>query len=513
MHIVIVDPSRTVLKAVSHLLESDGHAISAFADGQEALDFIKTHAEVSALITSAELNSLSGLELCWETRLLAGRDRAIYIILMSSNSDQKQLINALDSGADELIGKPPAREELYARLRSADRMLRMQRDLIRLAMVDPLTGLLNRRAFFEEGNKICPPEAAAAAPVAVMFDVDHFKRVNDTYGHDVGDQVLRAIGQQASDSGTFVGRLGGEEFAILLKNSDLAAARDHAERLRIKLAALSFDTARGPMSITSSFGVAEWQIGESIDDLLKRADGALYQAKQGGRNRVATAERDSSVEAWSGLIRSDIRGSDDQRSKSVSQQTNTPTVQPSEMPASDMEDGISSSNDANIDPSRIESAVGNATANAYVLDDEPQIGALVCKVLQACGFTPRQFTAPPPFLDALKTSPPDLIVLDLALGQSDAIEVMRDLEQNKYRGRVLLISGRDEITLNEITQIGEKHGLAMLPPLKKPFRPADVRQRLQVALPGGLPNARGNMPRDNPASAKKTTLSIAAALK
>ncbi len=107
MRIVVVDPSRTVLKAVSRLLEREGHQVKAFVDAREALDCIKSDREVSALITSAEQTSMSGLELCWETRLLCGRDRTIYIILMSSNSEQQQLINALDSGADEFIRKPP----------------------------------------------------------------------------------------------------------------------------------------------------------------------------------------------------------------------------------------------------------------------------------------------------------------------------------------------------------------------------------------------------------------------
>src|ERR1700676_3690334 len=138
MRVVVVDPSRTVLKAVSRLLAVDGHEVSSFLDGPEALAHIKSDAGVDALIASAELTTMSGIELCWETRLLSGRDRAIYIILMSSNSDQKHLINALDSGADEFIGKPPAKEELYARLRSAERLVRLQRELIRLATTDPL---------------------------------------------------------------------------------------------------------------------------------------------------------------------------------------------------------------------------------------------------------------------------------------------------------------------------------------------------------------------------------------
>src|SRR5207237_4028964 len=132
-----------------------------FVDGREALDHIKANAEVDVLITSTEPASLSGIELCWETRLLASCGRPIHIILMSSNRDQAHLVQALDCGADDFIGKPPAARELFARLRSAERMLSMQRDLIRLATTDPLTGLLNRRAFFEHGLQLCAQAGAA----------------------------------------------------------------------------------------------------------------------------------------------------------------------------------------------------------------------------------------------------------------------------------------------------------------------------------------------------------------
>jgi EAL domain-containing protein (putative c-di-GMP-specific phosphodiesterase class I)/FixJ family two-component response regulator len=118
--------------------------------------------------------------------------------------------------------------------------------------------------------------------------------------------------------------------------------------------------------------------------------------------------------------------------------------------------------------------------SAYVLDDEAEIGKLVCQVLGKCGFAPQQFTSPAPFFAALKNAAPDLVVLDLALGQSDAVEVIRHLEVLDFKGKVLLISGRDEGTLIEITQIGERRGLAMLPPLAKPFRADDLKSRLAV---------------------------------
>lgn len=143
-----------------------------------------------------------------------------------------------------------------------------------------------------------------------MFDVDHFKQINDSFGHGVGDQVLGGIGREASSRGGIVGRLGGEEFAILLEGADLEAAAAHAESLRTRLAQLSFETGKGRLSVTCSLGVAEAQAGESIDQLLKRADAALYQAKASGRDRVvaaAAALEDGELQ-WSGLLRASERG-------------------------------------------------------------------------------------------------------------------------------------------------------------------------------------------------------------
>ena len=231
---------------------------------------------------------MSGLELCWETRVLAGRDRPIYVILMSSSIDKSKLGEALDFGADDFISKPPVADELYARLRAAERLGAMQRELVRLASVDALTGLHNRRVFFELAEEARSEDGALTA---IMLDIDHFKRINDLYGHDVGDQAIAAVAKATAAEGAIIGRLGGEEFAMLLKGSTLA--RGHgalAEQLRARIAALRFDTANGPMTLTCSFGVSERKAGDSIDDLLKRADVALYAAKTSGRNRVVAAD-------------------------------------------------------------------------------------------------------------------------------------------------------------------------------------------------------------------------------
>jgi len=306
VRVVVVDPSRTVLKAVTRLLENAGHSVAAFVDATEALDYIKSDREVSALLASAQLNSMSGLELCWETRLLCGREHTIYIILMSSNSDHEHLIRALDSGADEFIRKPPVGEELYARLRSAERLLRLQNELIELANIDPLTRVFNRRAFFEKAQQLCRGEAPLAA---IMLDADHFKRINDTYGHDVGDQVLAAIGREVQTEDAIVGRMGGEEFAILIEGAGREAALAHAEAIRTRIAALAFDAANEKAPVTCSFGVAERQADESIDQLLRRADTALYEAKSSGRDRVveAGAALEDREGRWPRLVRSERR--------------------------------------------------------------------------------------------------------------------------------------------------------------------------------------------------------------
>ena len=290
MRVVLVDPSQTVLKFVTRLLELDGHEIRSFTDGRRALDYIKSDLAVGALITSTEPTSMSGLELCSAARLAAGTSRAIYVILMSSSSDEKMLIEALDSGADDFVCKPPTAEKLYARLRAAERVGSMQRELIRLATTDALTGACTRRAFFSKAEELCARAAAGATLCAVMLDIDNFKNINDLYGHDVGDRAIASVAQLAMREDVLVGRLGGEEFALLLEGRDLAEAVDWAEVLRERLAQMGVQAGTGRLGLTCSFGVSEWERGDSIDRLLKRADMALYAAKLGGRNRVVAAD-------------------------------------------------------------------------------------------------------------------------------------------------------------------------------------------------------------------------------
>ena len=249
MRVVLVDPSRTMRLFVRRLLEARDHEVLPFADGAQALDCMRQNSDVAALITSAELDGMSGLELCWETRILAGRDRPIYVILMSSSVDKSLLGEALDSGADDFISKPPVADELYARLRAAERLGGMQRELVRLASVDPLTGLHNRRVFFEMAEEVRAQECRLTA---VMLDIDHFKRVNDLYGHDVGDQAIAAVAKVAAAEDAIVGRLGGEEFAMLLRGRSPADGASVAEAFCLAASAANCSANSVFMAVWSS---------------------------------------------------------------------------------------------------------------------------------------------------------------------------------------------------------------------------------------------------------------------
>jgi two-component system, cell cycle response regulator len=290
MRIALVDPSGATRSFVARLLEARGHEVLPFSDEREGLRRIQSDPCVEALITGDELTFMSGFELCWETRLLATCRRPIYVLLMSSNGGHSNLIEALDSGADDFIGKPPLAEELYARLRAAERLSSMQRELIQLATTDPLTGLVNRRGFFEQATEACERSIAAGRVSAILLDIDNFKSINDSYGHDTGDEAIRACARSAAEAkANLVGRLGGDEFAMLLEQQSLSQAIAIAEDLRVRLAERPFETGRGPIRLTCSLGVSEGGPGDTVDELLKRADAALYDAKIGGRNRVVGA--------------------------------------------------------------------------------------------------------------------------------------------------------------------------------------------------------------------------------
>jgi len=158
------------------------------------------------------------------------------------------------------------------------------------ATTDPLTGLCNRCGFFERATEACartaPPDGSLSA---IILDIDNFKQINDSYGHETGDEAICACARAAFLHGAVVGRLGGDEFALLLEQQTLPQAVEVAEDLRLRLAEQPFDTGKDRITLTWSVGVGEGKPGDTVDQILARADAALYKAKLGGRNRVVGA--------------------------------------------------------------------------------------------------------------------------------------------------------------------------------------------------------------------------------
>ena len=294
---------------MTQLIKEGGHEVIAFADGVEALAFIAQDDNVRALITSTQPLSISGIELCAAARKLSGARRALHVILMSSTDDYYLAVTALDNGADDFIHKPPNPDELRARLRLADRVTLMKQQLIQHATTDSLTGLLNRRAFFDSAAEVCRAADAGKALSAIMFDIDHFKRINDTFGHEMGDRVLEAVGALVKTADRFAARLGGEEFCVLACG-DIADGLECAGELQRSIRALHFDRDGEIFNITCSFGVAEWEKGDALDRMLRRADIAMYEAKKSGRDRIIASDTFAHTrnhDDWSGNVGARVR--------------------------------------------------------------------------------------------------------------------------------------------------------------------------------------------------------------
>jgi len=206
---------------------------------------------------------------------------------VSQDLTKQELIQKLTR--DEIGELTDALNGLLGRIRE------YQSELVRLANTDGLTGILNRRTFFSKGETLLSKYQSGI--YFVQIDLDHFKSVNDNYGHGIGDQVLELVGRLLQGSirtvgereADIVGRLGGEEFGILLLTDNLKQAHSVTERLRVTLEKSEVDTGGQPLNITGSFGLAEAKPGETLDNLYHRADAACYEAKRNGRNQVIVA--------------------------------------------------------------------------------------------------------------------------------------------------------------------------------------------------------------------------------
>lgn len=311
--IVVVDDDDATLKLLSKQLQLAGYHVDAFADAQSALPAV-TAMGTGIVIADWEMPVMNGLELCRAVRELEEMRAVqhIYFIVLTAHTSKTRVIEGLEAGANDYLTKPYHAGELLARIQVGQRMLRLQAELMQRqievqktnaqmallarkldeqARTDSMTRLPNRRSIIERMNEAWESHIREQNPLAcIMLDVDHFKSVNDTYGHEIGDDVLKHVAnilRKCVRRPELCGRFGGEEFLCVCRGMDLDAATQLAERIRQSIAAVPVDASEHTIRVTISSGVATPTPDmQSPEDLIRVADELLYAAKENGRNQV-----------------------------------------------------------------------------------------------------------------------------------------------------------------------------------------------------------------------------------
>ena len=268
-------------------------------DGEQAWAILQEEPPPQLLIVDWVMPKVDGIELCRRIRQKQ-QGRYQYVLLVTGKEEKRDVVQGLESGADDYLTKPFDRNELRARIRVGKRILALQNDLILAreellfqATHDALTGVWNRGALLDAFSRELQRGARSHTPTAVlMIDVDRFKRINDSHGHLTGDFILKEIVlrmQKAVRSYDFVGRYGGEEFLIVLPGCDRNQARDSAERIRLAVGREPVLMDGSEFPVTISIGVAVTTPGETSEsEVLASADAAMYRAKGAGRNCTVT---------------------------------------------------------------------------------------------------------------------------------------------------------------------------------------------------------------------------------
>jgi two-component system cell cycle response regulator len=297
LKILVADDSPVYRKLVEQTLSQERYDVLLAKSGRQAMDLFVEH-RPALVITDWSMPDISGIELCQRIR----RDYQqfyVYVILLTGNTDKEEVIEGLAAGADDYLTKPFHPGELQARVGVGRRIVDLHREvqdknrqLEEMALTDPLTGLPNRRAIdFWASRQLSAAVRHDFRIWAAMADLDHFKSINDTHGHDAGDIVLKSFAdilKSNTRQSDVCGRLGGEEFLVIITHVEKQNVTIAIERIRKQFEAQKFTVAQNTFGATASFGIAGIRAKAAPDfsDLVTRADAALYHAKRQGRNRV-----------------------------------------------------------------------------------------------------------------------------------------------------------------------------------------------------------------------------------
>jgi diguanylate cyclase (GGDEF)-like protein len=302
--ILLVDDEPTQRLIMARLLKRGGYEVEMAANGREALAKLE-QGDFPLMITDWEMPEMDGVALC---RALRSKEQGYtYIILLTSRDAIEHLVAGLQSGADDYLIKPVVEPELIARLNTGRRIVTLERSLRaaneenrRLSITDPLTGVHNRRFLMEQ----LPREIDRAARYgrqlsAIMCDVDFFKKINDTHGHQTGDEVLKWFGNALKTgmrTADWIARYGGEEFVIVLPETNVGNAAIAAEHLRKHIAEQPVRAGGQEFNVSASFGVSGWRDkvpqGATLDTLMAHCDSGVYASKAAGRNRITSESLD-----------------------------------------------------------------------------------------------------------------------------------------------------------------------------------------------------------------------------
>ncbi len=286
--VLVVDDSKSSLLEIANLLTIHQYNVFPAADPWEALAILAEHPDIRMVITDYYMPVLNGLELTKQLRKKYDRN-TLAVIGMSSDTDNALAAQFIKRGANDFLRKPFSSEEFYCRIGQNIDLLEYIQQIKESSNRDFLTGLYNRRYFFEMGRKLLASARRGHITLtAALLDIDHFKLINDRHGHDAGDLVLRQLGnflQTRFRETDVVCRYGGEEFCVLCANMAVEQAIPVFERVRESIAEIPMNLGEGSISITVSIGLCI-QIHEKLEEMISAADANLYRAKDAGRNRV-----------------------------------------------------------------------------------------------------------------------------------------------------------------------------------------------------------------------------------